>query len=101
MGPWKHKQKGAESEDHLRLAVEQALSEFNRTKAERDRLSAISADVADTPDGAMAVRNATRLHLQSVRHLKTALRSLRASEALNRNQNPLGYGSTHDGDGHS
>jgi hypothetical protein len=64
-----------ELQAELRLRVEQATAEFNRTKAERDRLTDISVDVADTPDGALAVRNSMRRHREAMRRLSEALRA--------------------------
>jgi predicted phage gp36 major capsid-like protein len=71
-----------EIQDELRRKVEQATAELKRTKAERDRVAAISADVADTPDGALAVRQSMQLHRDAMRRLQEAIL---AFEAFNRN----------------
>jgi hypothetical protein len=68
----------ADREEELRLAVEHAITEFRRTKAERDRLSDLSADVRDTRDGALAPRNAIRLHREAVQQLQKALGAFEA-----------------------
>ena len=64
-----------EIQDELRLRIEQATAEFNRTKAERDRLTDISIDVAGTSDGALAVPNSKRQHQEAMRRLRKALRA--------------------------
>jgi hypothetical protein len=76
MGPPNHDP--ADRKKELRLAVVHAITEFWQTKAERDRLSDLGADVRDTPDGAVAVRNAMRLHEQAVQELRKALRAFEA-----------------------
>lgn len=70
-----------EIQEELRLHVERATEELNRARAQRDRLSAIGADAADTPDGAFAMRESLRLHGEALQRLKTALR---AFDAFNR-----------------
>jgi hypothetical protein len=65
----------------LRLQVEQATAELKRTRTERDKLAAISADVADTSDGALAVRQSMQLHREAMERLREAILTV---EAFNR-----------------
>jgi hypothetical protein len=73
----------ANRHEQLRLAVEQALTEFLLTKAERDRLDNLMVDAMNTPDWDVAVRNAMRLHRLAMQQLENALRAL---AAFNRNR---------------
>ena len=63
------------TEEELRLRVEEAVAELRCAIAERDRLSDLSADVADTPDGALAVRQSTARHREAMKRLREALRA--------------------------
>jgi hypothetical protein len=67
-----------EIQGELRRRVEHATAELKRTKAERDRVAAISADVADTPDGALAVRQSRQLHRDAMRLLQEAILAFEA-----------------------
>jgi hypothetical protein len=67
-----------EIEDKLRLRIERATVELLSARAERDRLAAISADLADTPDGALAIQNAAQQHREATERLRDALRALAA-----------------------
>ena len=62
-----------ETQDKLSLEIEQAIADLRRTRAERDRLAAISVDVADTPDGAVAVRKSILLHNEALQRLRDIL----------------------------
>ncbi len=69
-----------EVEDDLARKAEKALAQFRRTTAERDRLADLIPEVASTPDGAVAVRNAMASHREAMERLREALRALRAAE---------------------
>jgi hypothetical protein len=67
-----------ETEDKLRLRIERATVELLSARAEGDRLGAISADLADTPDGVLAIRNAAQQQREATERLRDALRALTA-----------------------
>jgi hypothetical protein len=67
-----------ETQDELRLRVEQATEELKRTRAECEKIDAIAMDAAGTSDGTLAVRQSAELHRRAMERLREAMRAFEA-----------------------